>query len=212
MRKDCGRFRMNHRNSRRRKGCWRSERRGRSHLAPAAAQRGVTAESDWLELVRAESAYVDARRRLFEGDPTAVLRRGLGTGAPSATDRRLAIAVLEEFGGTRPDVVRDLVPELFELSLGMHANSTRVRRIVARLGSVTLEAELAPVVEEFLRDGDRDAQEYWGLMALLDETGVHALRDEVITRAASHPDRDVRAESRAWATEVGNRNGTSTSA
>jgi hypothetical protein len=172
----------------------------------------VTAESDWLELVRAESGYVEARRRLFAGDPTPVLRRGLGTGAPNTTDRRLAITVLEEFGGIRPDVVQDLLPELFELTLGMHANSAQVRRIIARLDGVILAAALGPLVEAFLREGERDAQEYWGLMALLDEAGLDTLRDEVIARAATHADRDVRAESRAWATEVANRSGTSTAA
>lgn len=39
----------------------------------------VTAESDWHELVRAESAYVEARRRLFEGDPTPVATAGTWT-------------------------------------------------------------------------------------------------------------------------------------
>jgi hypothetical protein len=165
----------------------------------------VTAEADWHALLRAESDYVNARVLLFEGDPAPVLRKGLGTGATSATDRRLAIRVLEEVGGSRPDVVRDLLPELFELTLGMHANSARVWRVIVRLDTADLAAALAPLVDGFLADPDRDAQEYWGLIALLDEATLRDARDAVLVAASASDGSDTRQVGQSWTADLNGR-------
>jgi hypothetical protein len=139
-------------------------------------------DNAWEDLVRAHREYLDARTRLFAGHPTPHLRKALAFALPTPTGRDAALQALREVGVTRPDVVAELVPELFELALGLDYRSGWVRQMMVKLEPSVLEMQLAPIVGQFLEDESRDASDYWGLMELLDKAGLVTLRTPRCTR------------------------------
>ena len=155
-------------------------------------------EDAWEDLVGAHREYLEARTRLFAGDPTPQLRRALAFALPTPPGRDAALQVLREVGATRPDVVAELVPELFELALGLDYRSGWVRQMVAKLESSVLEPRLAPIIDQFLEDKSRDASEYWGLIELLDRAALVAARTAVIDAALRSADSDTRLMAQKW--------------
>ncbi|BCY13635.1 hypothetical protein [Actinoplanes sp. L3-i22] len=149
--------------------------------------------------------YLEARSRLFEGDPTPPLREALTFAYPTPAGRDAALQVLDEFDMTRPDVVLALVPQLLELALGLDYRSGKVRQMIARLEPAASEKALTPIVVGFLEDGSREAADYWGLIELLDKVGLVKMRKKVIAAAACSADEDTRITARQWNEQLKNR-------
>ena len=156
----------------------------------------------WEDLVGSHRSYLEARTKLFAGDPTPQLRRALAFALPTPAGRDTALQVLREVGVTRPDVVIELVPELFELALGLDYRSGWVRQLMAKLEPAALEARLAPIVDRFLGDESRDASDYWGLIELLDQSRLVTRRDEVIDAALGSADSDTRLMAQKWIEQI----------
>jgi hypothetical protein len=159
----------------------------------------------WEDLVRAHREYLDARARLFAGDPTPQLRRALAFALPIPAGRDAALQALREVGVTRPDIMAELVPELFELALGLDHRSGWVRQMLAKLEPAILETRLAPIVQQFVEDESRDASEHWGLIELLDTAGLVATRAKVIDSALRSTDSDTRLMAQKWVEQLNER-------
>ncbi|MEJ3749689.1 hypothetical protein WEI85_45845 [Actinomycetes bacterium KLBMP 9797] len=149
----------------------------------------MTNDELWDDLVRAERELRSARTRFLAEDPTEVLRRKLALTGDTPPDQDLALHLLHTHGGTRPDVVEALAPELFEWSLG--ANSYRsqwMREVLCLLDRQVLERLLRPLVAGFIADRSRDAADYSGLLALLDMADLPGLaRTVTAAMPRTHP-------------------------
>ncbi|MFG6200485.1 hypothetical protein [Nonomuraea sp. JJY05] len=158
----------------------------------------MSTNPDWDDLVRADQDYQEARERVFAGDPVPALRESLALSIPTPPGRETALRVLDEYGRARPNVVRALVPELFELALGQDWRSERVRVVLSRLDAAVLERELKPIIKAFVRETERDAADYWGAIALLVKAGLRPLLDRVLRAAQASDDEDTRVVAQHW--------------
>ncbi|WP_155374125.1 hypothetical protein [Catellatospora vulcania] len=171
--------------------------RARVRMAPGNSAADVAAGR--ADLVQAEQDYARCLGRLLAGDPTEVLRHGLSTKTRhTQDDRRVAVHVVFEAEGLHLDVIRRLLPELFELSLAVHWISVRMWKVIGQLDPHDLVEDLTPLVAAFLADPERDASEYWGAIGLAHQVRLVPLADLLMDAARRSPDPEIRGAAEGW--------------
>lgn len=149
-----------------------------------------------------EHAYDSGLKALLAGDPVPVLRSALTIGDTTPSDQRLAFRVVKDAARTRLDVIEALVPQLFEFALGVNRWwSEEIRRILSRLDRETFARRLAPLVDSFLADEDREPADYRGLISLLHRGNAVSLRDRVVAAACRSPMAGFRIVGERWREE-----------
>ncbi|MEU0076033.1 hypothetical protein ABZ027_41910 [Streptomyces sp. NPDC006332] len=109
-----------------------------------------------------------ARERLLGSDVVPVLRESLRSGRGSLA----VLDLLRDVGTDRPDVVRGLLPEVYECCLSVDKPGVWGREVLSTLaGSVAVHDDLAPLVERTLVDKVTDVLAMRALVMLLDDLG-----------------------------------------
>jgi hypothetical protein len=139
----------------------------------------------WEELVLAEEAYIARRMELFSSGAEAQLRLALGSPRGVGTALRVLVdAPLE--------LVMNLFDVLFVLAVTTHSQVGLARTVLGRLDRGWLASALQPSVEEWLVRPELGWEGYRRLAELLSFLEQRSLLTEVVRRAASSDDDDVR--------------------
>jgi hypothetical protein len=141
------------------------------------------------DLAEAEQQYADARRKLCEIDLLPVLQKALKQYSLSA------LGLLVEVGEEQPELVRALIPELYDCSLGIGKPDILARGVLRRLStSGSLHTELVPLVAATLRDAEKttDVFAMRGLVFLLEDVNDPALIAQWRKTVLASPEEDVR--------------------
>ncbi len=145
----------------------------------------MTGQQPWEEVVAAESAYIEARTRLFAADAETQLSLAL----ESASGRGPALRILRD---SPIELVMAVVPALFRAATRTHPQVGLARNVLGRIDSGWLSTALSPMVESVLANESSDWSDYRRLAEALAELGQRKLLVSVVDRAAHSDDEDIR--------------------
>ncbi|QIQ03202.1 hypothetical protein [Streptomyces liangshanensis] len=148
-----------------------------------------TPEDVWTDFLGKRRKYERVKEELLGTDLLPVLRKALADGDSSYA----VFSLVEEEAGDRPELFRELVPDLYPYTLSLGPPgifSRRALRALSRPG--TPHAELAPLVAATLRDEVTDVFAMRALAMLLEDVNDLTLLARWREAALTSPDEDVR--------------------
>ncbi|MFD3525525.1 hypothetical protein [Streptomyces sp. NPDC058653] len=155
---------------------------------------GTDAERAWAAYVKASDKLAGARRELFETDALPLVRDALAGGGDLLT----ALHLLMDVGWQRPELVRAVLPELYECSLSMGRAGIFARLVLGRLSRAGerytdgMYEQVGGLMEATLREEGDDALTLRALAALLEDIGAMGLIARLREFGRLSPDVDVR--------------------
>jgi hypothetical protein len=145
----------------------------------------VTSQQPWEDVVAAESAYIEARTRLFAADAETQLSLALA----SPSGRGTALRILRD---SPIELVMAVLPALFRAATSTHAQVGLARNVLGRIDSGWLSTALIPMVDSVLANESSDWSDYRRLAEVLADLGQQRLLVSVVERAAQSADEDIR--------------------
>ncbi|MBE1470563.1 hypothetical protein [Kibdelosporangium phytohabitans] len=143
----------------------------------------------WEALGRADEAYGATRDAVLRDEPVGRLREAFASGSGD----RLALRFLGYIAPTRPDIVQELIPELFDYCLGMDPYATRARYLLAGLRPDQRDSRLEPLVSARVADPDPESDtELRALAMTLEQIGRLDWLERLKDAVRDSPSEDLR--------------------
>ena len=129
------------------------------------------ADKAWKALERATDSYLRAGDLVLTDKAVETLRERLGASDPTA------LRLIGDRAPDRPELVRELMPELFAAALGITPYAARARFVLAGLHPAARDSLLEPLVSREIANPDPERwDELRGLAMLLEQIG----RDDML--------------------------------
>lgn len=120
----------------------------------------------WKTLDRATDSYIRAGDVVLTDKAVETLREMLGSGQ----GRHTALRLIGDRAPERPELVRELMPELFAAALGINPFAARARFILAGLHPAARDSLLEPLVSREIANPDPERWDHLrGLAMLLEQ-------------------------------------------
>jgi hypothetical protein len=125
-------------------------------------------DKTWKALERATDSYVRAVDQVLAGKPVETLREVFASGQ----GHRIALRLINDRASERPELIQELLPEIFDAALDDGPYGARARHILAGTPAHLRDPGLEPLVTREIANPD---PERWaqlrGLAVLLEQIG-----------------------------------------